>query len=132
MVQGGQPLLGSTTWVSEDDFIVDFGGDDERAVPVARGVLVYAHRGGCGRQFAGPLDGAWQSFSTRFTVAELLDDSAVPPPPAAEPEPAEPEPAAAVPPPPPPPPPSPASPPVERYADGVPVRPSWLGRTDVQ
>ncbi|MFB6943710.1 MULTISPECIES: hypothetical protein [unclassified Streptomyces] len=78
------------------------------------------------------IDGAWQSFSTRFTVAELLDDSAAPPPPpsAAEPEPAAPEPEVA-PPPPPSPPPSPSSP-VERYADGVPVRPSWLGRTDVQ
>ncbi|MEU6014656.1 hypothetical protein ABZ826_11530 [Streptomyces sp. NPDC047515] len=72
------------------------------------------------------IDGAWQSFSTRFTVAELLDDSAAPPPPAAEPEPA------AVVPPPPSSPPSPSSPPVERYADGVPVRPAWLGRTDVQ
>ncbi|MFB6987867.1 hypothetical protein [Streptomyces sp. NPDC056304] len=71
------------------------------------------------------IDGAWQSFSTRFTVAELLDDSAAPPPPAVEPEPAAPEPEVA------PPPPSP-SPPVERYADGVPVRPSWLGRTDVR
>ncbi|MFJ7490996.1 hypothetical protein ACIQZB_07015 [Streptomyces sp. NPDC097727] len=76
------------------------------------------------------IDGAWQSFSTRFTVAELLDDSAAPPPPAVEPEPAElepaaPEPEVAVPPP-------PSSSPVERYADGVPVRPSWLGRTDVQ
>ncbi|MFF9511866.1 hypothetical protein ACF1BU_00470 [Streptomyces sp. NPDC014724] len=75
------------------------------------------------------IDGAWQSFSTRFTVAELLDDSAAPPPPAVEPVTAEPEPEAAVPPPPP----SPSSSsPVERYADGVPVRPSWLGRTDVQ
>ncbi|MGW1103351.1 hypothetical protein [Streptomyces sp. NPDC002540] len=81
------------------------------------------------------IDGARQSFSTRFTVAELLDDSAAPPPPAVEPEPAEPEPAEpepeVAPPPPPSPPPSPSVP-VERYADGVPVRPSWLGRTDVQ
>lgn len=76
------------------------------------------------------IDGAWQSFSTRYTVAELLDDSAAPPPPEPEPEPE--LPAAAVPPPPPPPSPSLPSPPVERYADGVPVRPSWLGRTDVQ
>lgn len=30
------------------------------------------------------IDGAWQSFSTRFTVAELLDDSAAPAPPSAE------------------------------------------------
>ncbi|MFE5089735.1 hypothetical protein ACFRCI_04895 [Streptomyces sp. NPDC056638] len=77
------------------------------------------------------IDGAWQSFSTRFTVAELLDDSAAPPPPPAEAEPEVPEPGGTVPPPPPSPP-SPSSPPVERYADGVPVRPSWLGRTDVQ
>ncbi|WPW33567.1 hypothetical protein P6B95_26315 [Streptomyces atratus] len=74
------------------------------------------------------IDGAWQSFSTRFTVAELLDDSAAPPPAEPEPEPVEPEPGATVPSPPPP----PSSPPVERYADGVPVRPSWLGRIDVQ
>lgn len=70
------------------------------------------------------IDGAWQSFSTRFTVAELLDDSAAPAPPPAEAAPpgAEPDPADAVPP-------APSIPPVERYADGVPVRPTWWGRT---
>ncbi|MFG2630553.1 hypothetical protein [Streptomyces sp. NPDC048473] len=79
------------------------------------------------------IDGAWQSFSTRFTVAELLHDSAAPAVPPVVPA-TEPNPAAAAPPPPPPPssPPSPpSSSPVERYADGVPVRPVWLGRTDV-
>ncbi|WP_331763038.1 hypothetical protein OHA04_41260 (plasmid) [Streptomyces sp. NBC_01590] len=72
------------------------------------------------------IDGAWQSFSTRFTVAELLDDSAAPDPPSAETAPPEagpqPEPADAVPP-------APATPPVERYSDGVPKRPAWWGRT---
>ncbi|MFE6667399.1 hypothetical protein ACFVFH_28040 [Streptomyces sp. NPDC057697] len=72
------------------------------------------------------IDGAWQSFSTRFTVAELLDDSAAPAPPPAEAAPpeAEADSAGAVPAPPP-------APPVERYADGVPVRPAWWGRTDL-
>ncbi|MFF3603111.1 hypothetical protein [Streptomyces sp. NPDC002463] len=73
------------------------------------------------------VDGAWQSYVTRFTVAELLEDSAAPKP-APEPEPA-PEPPA----------PGPESaamepepePDVERYADGVPVRPAWLGRDDL-
>ncbi|MFK4214109.1 hypothetical protein [Streptomyces sp. NPDC030920] len=68
------------------------------------------------------IDGAWQSFSTRFTVAELMEDSAAPIPPSAEE--AEPDPADAVPP-------LPSTPPVERYADGVPVRPTWWGRTDL-
>ncbi|MFD5500237.1 hypothetical protein ACFWJS_11020 [Streptomyces sp. NPDC127061] len=79
------------------------------------------------------IDGAWQSFSTRFTVAELLDDSAAPaPPPTTEvaPPEAEPDPADTVPSPPPPSPP-PSTPPVERDADGVPVRPAWWGRTDL-
>ncbi|MFD7064242.1 hypothetical protein [Streptomyces sp. NPDC059906] len=65
------------------------------------------------------VDGAWQSFVTRFTVAELLTDSAAP----QAPEP-EPEPEAA--------PPAPADvreP--ELDADGVPVRPAWLGRRDL-
>jgi hypothetical protein len=55
------------------------------------------------------VDGAMQSFATRFTVAELLEDSA-------------PEPGAA-----------PGGPvaETERYADGVPVRPAWLGRADL-
>ncbi|MFB6832888.1 hypothetical protein [Streptomyces hydrogenans] len=64
------------------------------------------------------VDGAWQSFVTRFTVAELLVDSAAPAP---EPEP-EPEP-------------EPVEDPVvdtaARDADGVPVRPTWLGRADL-
>ncbi|MFF2410461.1 hypothetical protein [Streptomyces sp. NPDC058092] len=72
------------------------------------------------------IDGAWQSFSTRFTAAELLDDSAAPAPPSAQTAPpgAEPDPADAVPPP-------PSTPPVERYEDGVPMRPTWWGRTDL-
>ncbi|MEV0489952.1 hypothetical protein [Streptomyces atratus] len=69
------------------------------------------------------IDGAWQSFSTRFTVAELLDDSAAPPRRTVTLE-VEPEPADAVQPP-------TSSPPVERYTDGVPVRPIWLDRTDL-
>ncbi|MEU9670809.1 hypothetical protein AB0E25_35615 [Streptomyces bobili] len=69
-------------------------------------------------------DGAWQSFSTRFTVAELLEDSAAPTEPAPPPR-SEPDPAAAVLPP-------PSSQSGERYADGVvPVRPAWLGRNDL-
>ncbi|MGW2106612.1 hypothetical protein [Streptomyces sp. NPDC001948] len=78
------------------------------------------------------IDGAWQSFSTRFTVAELLDDSAAPAsppahaiPPEPEPEPgSESEPAHAVP--------APTSTaPVECDADGIPIRPNWWGRTDL-
>ncbi|MEV6701554.1 hypothetical protein AB0M68_31065 [Streptomyces sp. NPDC051453] len=78
------------------------------------------------------IDGAWQTFSSRFTVAELVKDSAAPqpvPPPedAAAPEEAAPPPAA--------PPedaaPAPSGPTVDRYADGVPVKPAWLGRTDL-
>ncbi|MGW7822950.1 hypothetical protein ACWGLF_33630 [Streptomyces puniciscabiei] len=73
------------------------------------------------------VDGAWQSFATRFTVAELLEDSAAPVPP----EPAEsvePEASDA---------PQTQDAPeeqvdqVERYADGVPVKPAWLGRDDL-
>ncbi|MEV6050715.1 hypothetical protein [Streptomyces sp. NPDC052107] len=66
------------------------------------------------------VDGAWQSFATRFTVAELLEDSAAP---VAVPESADAdgdsgdrdEPVEQV----------------ERYADGVPVKPTWLGRDDL-
>lgn len=81
------------------------------------------------------VDGAWQSFVTRFTVAELLTDSAAPQAPEPEPEPrpepapeaeAAPEPVAE------------AAPPApadargpELDADGVPVRPAWLGRRDL-
>ncbi|MGW7527422.1 hypothetical protein [Streptomyces sp. NPDC054783] len=57
------------------------------------------------------VDGAWQSFATRFTVAELLEDSDAP---VAVPEPVD-EPVDQV----------------ERYTDGVPVRPAWLGRDDL-
>ncbi|MEU1408488.1 hypothetical protein ABZ471_40405 [Streptomyces sp. NPDC005728] len=66
------------------------------------------------------IDGAWQSFVTRFTVAELLEDSAAP----AAPEPVEApsEPAAS---------PGESVEQVERYADGVPVKPVWLGRNDL-
>lgn len=69
------------------------------------------------------VDGAWQSFATRFTVAELLEDSAAP----VVPEPVD----------------APSGPDaaaeeqvghvdqVERYPDGVPVKPAWLGRDDL-
>ncbi|MEU3217429.1 hypothetical protein [Streptomyces sp. NPDC006971] len=89
------------------------------------------------------IDGTWQSYSTRFTVAELLEDSAAPAPePAREPEPA-PDPEAEAPPAPAPAPAAaredarrrraehPAEEDVARYADGVPVRPAWLGRADL-
>ncbi|BDD71765.1 hypothetical protein HCU77_10990 [Streptomyces coelicolor] len=81
------------------------------------------------------VDGAWQSFVTRFTVAELLTDSAAPRAPEPEPEPrpepapeaeAAPEPVAAA---------APTAPADARGpeldADGVPVRPAWLGRRDL-
>ncbi|MCF3106413.1 hypothetical protein IPZ58_33325 [Streptomyces roseoverticillatus] len=73
------------------------------------------------------LDGTWQSYSTRFTIAELLEDSAPAPAPAEPPvdPPAEPPaPEDSVQPP-------PAEPSVERDADGVPVKPAWLGRADL-
>ncbi|MFJ6072823.1 hypothetical protein ACIQFU_18560 [Streptomyces sp. NPDC093065] len=74
------------------------------------------------------VDGAWQSFVTRFTVAELLEDSAAPKAP--EPEvAAAPEPVADAAPPAPAPPPARREP--ELDADGVPVRPAWLGRRDL-
>ncbi|ARZ65984.1 hypothetical protein SMD11_0318 [Streptomyces albireticuli] len=57
------------------------------------------------------------SFSVRFTVGELLADSAAPEPPVPY---EEPEPADEVP-----------APPDERDDDGVPVTPAWLGRTDL-
>lgn len=78
------------------------------------------------------IDGAWQTFSSRFTVAELVKDSAapqpspvpspVPPPEEAAPPPAVPPEDAA---------PARSGPTVDRYADGVPVKPVWLGRTDL-
>ncbi|MFE0578464.1 hypothetical protein [Streptomyces sp. NPDC058874] len=66
------------------------------------------------------VDGAWQSFVTRFTVAEVLEDSAAP----AVPEPVEvsSEPVTS---------PGESVGQVERYADGVPVKPAWLGRDDL-
>ncbi|MCQ4202343.1 hypothetical protein M4J06_006686, partial [Streptomyces coelicoflavus] len=77
------------------------------------------------------VDGAWQSFVTRFTVAELLTDSAAPQAPEPEPVP-EPETGTA------PEPVAEAAPPApaaarepELDADGVPVRPAWLGRRDL-
>ncbi|OIK06901.1 hypothetical protein [Streptomyces monashensis] len=84
------------------------------------------------------VDGAWHSFATRFTVAELLADSAAP---VVAPEPEEAPGAHRTAPD------EPADEPVdeageteeaaeegegvERYADGVPVRPAWWGRDDL-
>ncbi|MGW5124516.1 hypothetical protein ACWEQ7_10760 [Streptomyces sp. NPDC004069] len=77
----------------------------------------------------------WQSFVTRFTVAELLEDSDAPaaPEPAVETlgAPAAPEsvveatgaPVAAAA--------EPVEQQVERYSDGVAVNPTWLGRNDL-
>ncbi|WP_372459211.1 hypothetical protein [Streptomyces huiliensis] len=62
------------------------------------------------------VDGSWQSHATRFTVAELLEDSAAPAEPAA-PE-AKPRPGS-----------TPDEPAVD--ADGVPIRPAWLRRQDL-
>ncbi|GAA0394880.1 hypothetical protein [Streptomyces luteireticuli] len=64
------------------------------------------------------VDGSWQSHAARFTVAELIEDSAWP----AEPD--EPKPMSI----PAPPVPQPSD---ERDADGVPLRPAWLGRADL-
>ncbi|MFF0219698.1 hypothetical protein [Streptomyces vinaceus] len=78
------------------------------------------------------VDGAWQSHATRFSVAELLDDTARPA--AAERVSDEPPVTGEVLPttmPEFPPPPLPPPPTVERDEDGVPVRPAWLGRTDL-
>ncbi|ARZ65682.1 hypothetical protein SMD11_0014 [Streptomyces albireticuli] len=68
------------------------------------------------------VDGAWQSHATRFSAAELMDDTDRPAPAERVGD----EPLATTPEFPPPPPPS-----VERDEDGVPVRPAWLGRTDL-
>ena len=77
-------------------------------------------------------DAAWRSSGTRYTVAELLEDTAAPAKPtntcgatmkstdrreATKPEPVDTMP--------------PASPPEEQYPDGVPVKPKWLGRADL-
>ncbi|ATZ29665.1 hypothetical protein SLAV_39510 (plasmid) [Streptomyces lavendulae subsp. lavendulae] len=82
------------------------------------------------------VDGAWQSHATRFSAAELLDDTDRPAP--AKPvgdAPAEEAPPVTAPtpdgPPQPPPAPAPASATEDRDADGVPVKPAWLGRTDL-
>lgn len=95
------------------------------------------------------VDGAYQSFGTRFTVAELLADSDAPAAPDPGPEEVrKPAPTAPAPDPAPAPqgPPAPLAPhgpspdepsPAEPDAvgeldeDGVPVRPSWLGRPDL-
>ncbi|MEU6312169.1 hypothetical protein [Streptomyces sp. NPDC047014] len=76
-----------------------------------------------GEGFLLVLDGAWHSYATRFTIAELLEDSARPaPPPTPDPAPQPtPDPA-------PEPPPAPGPPHDE---DGIPLRPSWLGRPDL-
>ncbi|WP_369199967.1 hypothetical protein [Streptomyces sp. PU-14G] len=64
------------------------------------------------------VTGSWESFCTRFSVAELVEDSDAPQETAVSDRTVpEPEPAPA---------PSP-----ERYTDGVPVKPAWLGRTDL-
>ncbi|MGW7106539.1 hypothetical protein ACWGHU_10330 [Streptomyces xanthophaeus] len=78
------------------------------------------------------IDGAWQSYATRFSVAELLEDTDRPePPPLSINEPPPAPDAAPVPHPEPlPPAPHPAA--GEGCdEDGVPLRPSWLGRTDL-
>ncbi|MFF5564162.1 hypothetical protein ACFY7Z_18960 [Streptomyces sp. NPDC012623] len=73
------------------------------------------------------VEGVWQEFHCRFTVAELLYDSDPPPPAPAPPaEPARSEPA----PPPPAPSPPPPEPPRPWDAD-VPEVPTWLGRDDL-
>ncbi|MFD6471608.1 hypothetical protein [Streptomyces goshikiensis] len=78
-----------------------------------------------GEGFLLVLDGMWDVFHCRFTVAEQLYDSAAPAPaPAPAPEPApEPVPAPA---------PEPAPEPEPLPWDaGVPERPGWLGRADL-
>ncbi|MFD7097083.1 hypothetical protein [Streptomyces xanthophaeus] len=78
------------------------------------------------------IEGAWQSYATRFSVAELLEDTdrPEPPPPSINEPPPAPD-AAPVPH-------SEPLPPAPHPAagegcdeDGVPLRPSWLGRTDL-
>ncbi|MEU9477316.1 hypothetical protein [Streptomyces sp. NPDC048191] len=79
------------------------------------------------------VDGVFQSFATRFTVAELLEDSAAPAAPqdapaarnepvpqdepAARNEPVQQD--------------APVADDIERYSDGVPVKPAWWGRDDL-
>lgn len=78
------------------------------------------------------VDGAWQSYVTRFTLAELIEDSDRPRPPEAE-EPASPDAEETMPPRTPEPVAPPVTPPpaVECDGDGIPVKPAWLGRTDL-
>ncbi|MEU5811919.1 hypothetical protein [Streptomyces sp. NPDC047718] len=78
------------------------------------------------------INGAWQSYVTRFTLAELIEDSDRPQPPEAE-DRASPDAEEAVQPstaelaaPPVPPPPT-----MECDDDGIPVKPAWLGRADL-
>ncbi|MFK0235368.1 hypothetical protein [Streptomyces vinaceus] len=78
------------------------------------------------------IDGAWQSHATRFSVAELMDDTERP----AQSKAVDDEPAAPDSKPEREPEPEPATPTlptvaVERDEDGVPVKPAWLGRTDL-
>ncbi|WP_369392166.1 hypothetical protein AB5J72_34750 [Streptomyces sp. CG1] len=68
------------------------------------------------------VDGVWQSFATRFTVAELLEDSAAPDEPVEQVEPVEEVEVVER---------AEEGKPVEWYADGVPVKPAWLGRDDL-
>ncbi|MGW2376556.1 hypothetical protein [Kitasatospora sp. NPDC001683] len=74
-----------------------------------------------GDDFLMVVDYFARSLGTRFTIAELLEDTAAPAKPT-DTHTARPEPAATMP---------PVSPPEERYPDGVPVKPDWLGRTDL-
>ncbi|MGH4033916.1 hypothetical protein ACQB60_33855 [Actinomycetota bacterium Odt1-20B] len=72
------------------------------------------------------IDGVLQDFSTRLTVAELIQDSADPriAAPLADPGPEDAVPQAT----------DPQAPDLDaqaRYDDGVPVRPSWWGRSDL-
>ncbi|MEF2529392.1 MULTISPECIES: hypothetical protein [Streptomyces] len=71
------------------------------------------------------INGAWQSYVTRFTLAELIEDSDHPRPLAAE----------EVVPPPAPEPTGPRGIPApgpECDDDGIPVKPAWLGRADLR
>ncbi|MFE2551936.1 hypothetical protein ACFXGI_25770 [Streptomyces sp. NPDC059355] len=75
------------------------------------------------------VDGSWQFHATRFSAVELLDDTDRPTP--AERRESEPVAAEALPAMTPPPPPLLPAAAVDRDEDGVPVKPSWLGRTDL-
>ncbi|WP_433546248.1 hypothetical protein ACQPZG_14900 [Streptomyces sp. CA-294286] len=88
------------------------------------------------------VDGGWQTYGSRFTLAELLEDSDAPPRPQPGPGPEtvpEPRPVQDAAPEPRPvreaaPEPEPLPEqvdPIARYDDGVPVKPAWLGRTDL-